>query len=87
MRKSIESMTSLHVVRVDVHVQGVSFEKENQEMQLSQKAAMDIDQEEEQGVAAEAAKEEPVSIVEVVETEDDFEDEETEEEDSSEEQE
>lgn len=29
VRKSIESMTGLHVVRVDVHVQGVSFEKEN----------------------------------------------------------
>ena len=28
VRKSIEEMTSLHVVRVDVHVQGVSFEKE-----------------------------------------------------------
>ena len=29
VRKAIESMTGLHVVRVDVHVQGVSFEKEN----------------------------------------------------------
>lgn len=31
VRKAIETMTGLHVVRVDVHVQGVSFEKENQE--------------------------------------------------------
>ena len=31
VRKAIESMTGLHVVRVDVHVQGVSFEKEKQE--------------------------------------------------------
>ena len=31
VRKAIESMTGLHVVRVDVHVQGVSFEKENNE--------------------------------------------------------
>ena len=31
VRKAIESMTGLHVVKVDVHVQGVSFEKENQE--------------------------------------------------------
>ncbi len=31
VRKSIESMTGLHVVRVDVHVQGVSFEKEQKE--------------------------------------------------------
>ncbi|MBQ8159378.1 MAG: Asp23/Gls24 family envelope stress response protein [Clostridia bacterium] len=29
VRKAIENMTGLHVVRVDVHVQGVSFEKEN----------------------------------------------------------
>ena len=28
VRKSIETMTGLHVVRVDVHVQGLSFEKE-----------------------------------------------------------
>ena len=30
VRKAIESMTGLHVVKVDVHVQGVSSEKENQ---------------------------------------------------------
>ena len=29
VKKGIESMTGLHVVRVGVHVQGVSFEKEN----------------------------------------------------------
>ncbi|MBR6027736.1 MAG: Asp23/Gls24 family envelope stress response protein [Clostridia bacterium] len=29
VRRAIESMTSLHVVRVDVHVQGVSFEKQD----------------------------------------------------------
>ena len=32
VKKGIESMTGLHVVRVDVHVQGVSFEKENSAM-------------------------------------------------------
>ena len=37
VRKAIESMTGLHVVRVDVHVQGVSFEKEKKE----QKAGLD----------------------------------------------
>lgn len=42
VRKSIESMTGLHVERVDLHVVGVSFEKENQEMQQSQKLAMDL---------------------------------------------
>lgn len=35
VRKAIETMTGLHVVRVDVHVQGVSFEKENKEAQVS----------------------------------------------------
>ena len=33
VKKSIESMTGLHVVRVDVHVLGVSFEKENKALQ------------------------------------------------------
>lgn len=31
VRKSIETMTGLHVVKVDVHVMGVSFEREAQE--------------------------------------------------------
>lgn len=29
VRKTVESMTGMHVVRVDVHVTGVSFKKEN----------------------------------------------------------
>ena len=33
VKKAIESMTGLHVVRVDVHVLGVSFEKENNALQ------------------------------------------------------
>ncbi len=33
VKKSIESMTGLHVVRVDVHVLGVSFEKEMNALQ------------------------------------------------------
>ena len=82
VRKSIESMTGLHVEKVDLHVVGVSFEKENQELQLSQQAAMDIESEEEH--AAEA----PQAVVEVVETDDDLEDEDSAEaEDASEEQE
>lgn len=32
VRKAIETMTGLHVVKVDVHVTGVSFERETQEM-------------------------------------------------------
>ena len=47
-RKSIESMTGLHVEKVDLHVVGVSFEKENEELQQSQKIAMSLEEEEEQ---------------------------------------
>ena len=39
VRKAIESMTGLHVVRVDVHVQGVSFEKENKALNAGQTQA------------------------------------------------
>lgn len=54
VRKSIESMTGLHVEKVDLHVVGVSFEKENQEMQLSQKAALSLEEEEERAALEEA---------------------------------
>lgn len=40
VRKAIETMTGLHVVRVDVHVQGVSFQKENQALESGQNAAL-----------------------------------------------
>ena len=33
VRKAIESMTGLHVVRVDVHVQSVSFEQDKKALQ------------------------------------------------------
>ena len=39
VRKALESLTGLHVVRVDVHVQGVSFEKEKKATQTSFEAA------------------------------------------------
>ena len=39
VRKALESLTGLHVVRVDVHVQGVSFEKEKKAAQSSIEAA------------------------------------------------
>ena len=39
VRKSLESLTGLHVVRVDVHVQGVSFEKEKKPALTSIEAA------------------------------------------------
>ena len=41
VRKAIESMTGLHVVRVDVHVQSVSFEKENKALQAGASAALE----------------------------------------------
>lgn len=44
VRKSIESMTGLHVDKVDMHVVGVSFEKENQELQAGQKLALNLDE-------------------------------------------
>ena len=70
MRKSIESMTGLHVDKVDLHVVGVSFEKENQEMQLSQKAAAvrNIDEDEEHIVQA------PVIVADTSEDEDEEQD-------------
>ena len=40
VRRAIESMTGLHVVRVDVHVQGVSFEKENNALTAGAQNAM-----------------------------------------------
>ncbi len=40
VRRAIESMTGLHVVRVDVHVQGVSFEKENDALTAGAKHAV-----------------------------------------------
>ena len=61
VRKSIESMTGLHVDKVDLHVVGVSFEKENQEMQLSQTPVLPNDDEDEERVET--------APVEIVETE------------------
>jgi len=40
VRKAIESMTGLHVVRVDVHVQSVSFEKENNALEAGAQSAV-----------------------------------------------
>jgi len=39
VRKAIETMTGLHVVRVDVHVQGISFEQENKAFESGQQVA------------------------------------------------
>ena len=39
VRKAIETMTGLHVINVDVHVQGVSFEKEKKALQTGLESA------------------------------------------------
>ena len=57
VRKSIESMTGLHVEKVDLHVVGVSFETENQAMQQSQKLALTIEEEKEHPSLEEAIEE------------------------------
>ena len=67
VRKSIESMTGLHVEKVDLHVVGVSFEKENQEMQLSQNTVLPTDDEDDERVNETA----PVEIVETTPEDDD----------------
>ena len=68
VRKSIESMTGLHVDKVDLHVVGVSFEKENQEMLESQKLASVSVDDSARDDADEAVQEKPV-VVELVEEE------------------
>ena len=73
VRKSIESMTGLHVEKVDLHVVGVSFEKENQEMQQSQKLALTIEEEHpaaEEPQAEVVFEEEPAAETESVDAED-----------------
>lgn len=71
VRKSIESMTGLHVEKVDLHVVGVSFEKENQEMQQSQQFALSLEEEEEQQALEEGAAAEEQLPVELTEDEPD----------------
>ena len=62
VRKALEAMTGLHVVRVDVHVQGVSFEKENNAITAgAQKAALAEDN------TTSAAEEQPKEEIKSVE--------------------
>ena len=61
VRKAIESMTGLHVVRVDVHVQSVSFEQDKKALQAgAQQAALAAGEVEE---AARLPETEPVKPV------------------------
>ena len=55
VRKAIESMTGLHVVRVDVHVQSVSFEQDKKALQAGvQNAALAAGEVEQETVPAKA---------------------------------
>ena len=61
VRKAIESMTGLHVVRVDVHVQSVSFEQDKKALQAgAQQAALVAGEEPETVKLPESKKAEPV---------------------------
>ena len=62
VRKSIESMTGLHVVRVDVHVQGVSFEKEQKETALEGFESLTGIPAKEEAPKAEVKPAEPVKV-------------------------
>ena len=64
VRKAIETMTGLHVVRVDVHVNGVSFEKEKLEEETYLENAMMADIPAPEPVAAISEKPEETKPVE-----------------------
>ena len=66
VRKAIEEMTGLHVVRVDVHVQGVSFEKENKALHAGAKNAM-LEPAEAETPLVEAADEAPAAETDAAE--------------------
>ena len=60
VRKAIESMTGLHVVRVDVHVQSVSFEQDKKALQAgAQQAALAAGEETDQVKLPETSKPAP----------------------------
>ena len=69
VRKALESLTGLHVVRVDIHVQGVSFEKEKKAALTGIEAAKNprlTEAKEKKEEKAAPAKEEP-AVEETVE--------------------
>lgn len=76
VKKGIESMTGLHVVRVDVHVQGVSFEKENNALQAGagkaileagEKAQEKLSEKAEKPALASEIPEEPIAPIQAEE--------------------
>ena len=76
VRKSIETMTGLHVEKVDLHVVGVSFEKENQELQQGQKLAMSLEGDKEHAEEKDSAGAPDEEVVFSVQDEEDAADEE-----------
>ena len=67
VRKAIESMTGLHVVRVDVHVQSVSFEQEKKALQAgAQNAALEAGEAEPEKLEEPAPEPEPEKSAEPV---------------------
>lgn len=72
VKKAIETMSGLDVLNVDVHVQGVSFEKENKAAaELSESHKKLLEKAEEPEVAAAPAAEEPEAEAEIIVEEDD----------------
>ena len=61
VRKSIETMTGLHVVRVDVHVQGLSFEKEKNDHLVGLEGFEEQNTEKPDAPAQQPAAEEPAA--------------------------
>lgn len=61
VRKSIETMTGLHVVRVDVHVQGLSFEKEKNDHLVGLEGFEEQNTEKADAPAQQPAAEEPAA--------------------------
>ena len=61
VRKAIETMTGLHVVNVDVHVQGVSFEREKKAVQSGLESAhLSIEEETRQTLKGEMTREDEI---------------------------
>lgn len=57
IKKNIEAMTGLHVLKVDVHVQGVSFEKETEETKKLVQKTDEILEENNESVVADESEE------------------------------
>lgn len=66
VKKAIETMSGLNVENIDVHVQGISFERENRavaEIEQQQRLLLQKEQEAEEAAADESAPQEEAEIV------------------------